>query len=212
MATSPNEYSGSWWDDDDDETSWAELRQEAIEKGWILPANTTTSTTSTTKTIEPPVDKDGNILTEGELNEALMNLTVTRLNIDEDVRRIKDPEEQANACKQLEKRYRDLEKDLKGKLDDLRKWNRSRFTDEGVEDYGLESVEENRAVTEMVDDEVGWYEDELRVLKDELAERIQMRIDDLRAKGLDMNDRVRDRIYESLVDEEVIEAWEPLEF
>jgi hypothetical protein len=162
--------------------------------------------------VELPTDDQGNILTREEIDAALEQLWDSRLNIDHDVRRLEDPEQQADTAADLVEHYNKLEKKYKKFRDDIDKYEREMLARVGARPYGMETEDGNLAVTDVMDDIVDWYEHEHAMLKERMAAKIRGRIKKLRVEGHTVNDKTRDKMYETLVTEEVIEAWEPLEF
>lgn len=179
---------------------------------WGFGAVTSSTSGSSTKEPEPVLDEDGQPLTREDIYEAMANLEVSRLHIDRDVRRIQDPEEQAEQAEALDDRYDRLEREYKEKLRDIERWESYQLDKIGARNYKMGTDEGNIAITEMVDDEIDWFEEEFGKLKQKLGRRIRGKLDELEAQGMSVSDKSRDCIYEDLADEEIIEAWEPLEF
>lgn len=162
--------------------------------------------------VEPPKDAKGNVLTRDDITATLATLRQSRLNIDNDVQRIDDPEEQALTALTLAKRYDDLEKEMKEALRDLDRYEAASLAEHGAREYEMGSLEDNQVITKMVDEEVEWFDNELQALKERVAARVQKRLDALRAEGKTISVETRDRIYDSLAKAEIMEAWEPMEF
>lgn len=162
---------------------------------------------------KPPLDTTGEPLNEADIMSLLETLAASRLRIDSDVKgKGGSLEQQADRARTLEGHYDKLETKLKKKLREAREYEAYRLEEVGGRPYGMDTDEGDIAITKLVDEEVDQFHEEFRLLKEKVAERIRERLDKLTEDGLMASTDVRDKIYEDLVNNEVIEDWEPLEF
>lgn len=210
------------WDDiervkaNQENSVWDDIHDELDRYGVDSYSKTTTYTAPTQRTPakkkeppQPPKDDQGNVLTAEEIKEALSNVKQAAFRIDAEVRGIRDPEKQALAVKDHIWEYKSRIRKLEDWLDDAKRYERHRLLELGIRPFGMPGDEGNRAITEIVDEQTEWFHDELDGLKDQLAERIRAKLDSLEEPA---PVKTRDAIYDALVDAEVIESWEPLEF
>jgi len=80
------------------------------------------------------------------------------------------------------------------------------------DNFFMDSDQDNDAVIEVMDESISWYEDQLQELKDKLAISLRESVAELQDSGVEVNCKVKDRMYTDLVNEEIIEQWEPLLF
>lgn len=159
---------------------------------------------------KPPTDKDGEPLTAEQIRTALSNLYETMMGIDEIAGDVEDPEEQAKKAKKLFARWRKREKRLEDQLEQAIEFERYELKEKGIVPFGMPTDEGNREITKLVEEQCEWFDNQLDDLKDELADRIRARLDEM---GDEANKpEVRDKIYDMLAAQEIIESWEPLEF
>jgi hypothetical protein len=160
---------------------------------------------------KPPVDEKGNELTREDIEAGLSAVRQAMLDVDKDAQATANGAEQiANRAKNLMRKYEKREADLKRWGRELDRWEKAEDTRLGFASYGMETDEGDEAIHELVTEEAERFHDEVDALKDQLADRVRARLDEMGEEANSVD--VRDRIYDELVKSEVIEAWEPLEF
>lgn len=200
-----------WWDAWDGDMDGIGTEEDLMNR---MSAYYDNSTLGTTKKDEwtPVTDDNNRALTIEEVTEALANVRQSKLRIDEDVSGIEDGAEQAERADELYRRYTKLERDYERHIRWIEGADAARLAEMGAKDFKMESDEGNVRVTEIVEAEVHEYERKLRALKEEVAANLTRKLGDLTTTHPEATSvPVRDAVYLSLVEEEVIEAWEPLE-
>lgn len=156
---------------------------------------------------KPPLDSDGDPLTEAEILTMIQSVSQSRLDIDKSVRGRGTPQQEAERAKALDKHYTKLEQKLKAQLREAREYEKHRLEKVGGREYQAGSDEANVAITKMVDERVEWFHDQVQTLKEGLAESVRSKLQEIGRVSAE----TRDLIYDDLVNQEVIEEWEPLE-
>lgn len=174
--------------------------------------NTDTRSGYQKKDPEPVTDGKGNEISSEALMDKLEALEETMLGLDGIVSEIKDPEEQARKAITLSERWRKRGKELEKQIKQAIDYEEHCAEQLGIRRYGMADDEGDKKVTDIVDAESDWFHAEVDKLKDKLAARMRERLDEINAEGHETPAPVRDKIYDSLVDNEVVESWEPLEF
>lgn len=152
-------------------------------------------------------------LTLDDIDAALAEVFDQRLRLDRTVKATGlDGEEGALAAKALVKEYDERAKALKAHREDVEADELIHLWDQGGEDYGAADDEGNIAITQTMDGVVEWWREKQAQLRGELEAHMQEEIARLRAEGHVIDHNVRDKMYDTLWKEEVIEQWEPLEF
>lgn len=187
-------YGLTGWDDDDDE--FLDL-SKPITSG------------------EKPSDEYDRLygsLTIEEVEAQLAELRANALNLDDFIRENYKGEEGADKAKELTRDWQSIKYKLERRQREIEKDNKARLGELGADDYGLDD-DGNIIITQTMDGVVAWYEAERAKLTEALELHMQDTVNTLRnTHGIDVDHNVRDAMYETLVHEEVIEQWEPLEF
>lgn len=190
-------YGLTEWDDDDDD---------------FLDLSKPITSSSTKTKVDEEYEATYGIMTHDEVEQALADLETKVLGIDDLVKQGFTGEEAADEAKGLVYKYRNIKYKLERRQREFDQDARAHLVEIGADDYGLDD-DGNILVTQMMDGVVAWYEAERAKLTEALELHMQETVNALRdTHGINVDHNVRDTMYETLVHEEVIEQWEPLEF